>query len=293
MRCLTINATQLLNDPAILTTGARLYTTDEKRLGIRIITHRDCDDEGLIVRKPDDSILFVLLRAVLFAVLTRTDFDSSYELLRTVHGDLSNRPDIIGKNMRMPGIRKDGTASHFNMAPKAIVDAMGGNSDLLGFYKYKNPAPGVVDCAPTAWTVGEPNLYGDLQGFISAVDQVYRIYLPKHYETQMAFVRTIPRVLRMGETAFTTLYVLKNAPTAVHKDKFDYAESFGVMTTLGDWSGNAIVWPKYRIGCDYRPGDVILADVHEYHCNLPLLSGERVSCVFFVRKGMDQCPGII
>ena len=285
-----IKANQLLNDPTILKVGARLFTTDEKRLGIQVITHKDCDDIGFIAYKPDRSILFVLLKGALLDVLSEKEFDSTYELLRTVSGDLSNRPDIIGEKMRMPTIRKDGVASNFNMAPRAVVDAMGGNSDLLGFYKYKNPAPGVLDCAPTAWTTGEPALYGDLQGFICGVDQVYRTFLPTQYQTQMAYVRSIPPELRIGETAFTTLYVLKNAPTAVHKDKFDYAKSFGVMATLGDWKGNAIVWPKYRIGVDYRPGDVLFGDVHEFHSNFPLLSGERVSCVFFVRTGMHECP---
>ena len=279
-----------MGDPAILKVGARLYTTDEKRLGIQVITHRDCDDLGRTAFNPDGSILFVLLKGALSRVLTEKELDSTYKLLRTVSGNLSNRPDIIGEKMRMPGIRKDGTASNFNMAPQAIVDAMGGNSDLLGFYKYKNPAPGVVDCAPTAWTTGEPTLYGDAQRFIYAVDEVYRTFLPDEYLTQMAYVRAIPAELRIGRTAFTTLYVLRNAPTAVHKDRFDYEKSFGVMATLGDWRGNAIVWPKYRIGVDYRPGDVLLGDVHEYHGNLPLLSGERVSCIFFVRTGMHQCP---
>jgi hypothetical protein len=285
-----IKADQLLDDPTILKVGARLFTADEKRLGIQVITHKDCGDFGFTAYKPDGSILFVLLKGALLHVLSEKELDSAYKLLRTVSGDLSNRPDIIGEKMRMPTIRKDGTASNFNMAPKAVVDAMGGNSDLLGFYKYKNPAPGVLNCAPTAWTIGEPALYGDLQRFICAVDEVYRNFLPTEYQTQMEYVRTIPPKLRIGETAFTTVYVLKNAPTAVHKDKFDYEKSFGVMATLGDWKGNAIVWPKYRIGVDYRPGDVLLGDVHEFHSNLPLLSGERVCCVFFVRTGMDQCP---
>jgi hypothetical protein len=83
---------------------------------------------------------------------------------------------------------------------------------------------------------------------------------------------------------------LRNAPTAVHKDTADATGTFGCMASLGEWEGNELVFPKYRIGCDHRPGDVILADVHEWHTNLPLLSGERVSCVFFVREGMDACP---
>ena len=77
--------------------------------------------------------MFVLLKSALFHLLSEKELDSAYELLRTVSGNLSNRPDIIGEKMRMPGIRKDGTASNFKMAPQAIVDAMGGNSDLLGF----------------------------------------------------------------------------------------------------------------------------------------------------------------
>jgi hypothetical protein len=168
MRQRKINASQILDDPAILKIGARLFTTDEKRLGIQVITHRDCDDLGLTAYKPDGSVLFVLLKGALLSVLSEKELHSAYELLRTVSGNLSNRPDIIGERMRMPGIRKDGTASNFNMAPQAIVDAMGGNSDLLGFYKYKNPAPGVVDCAPTAWTTGEPTLYGDAQRRVRA-----------------------------------------------------------------------------------------------------------------------------
>ncbi len=95
---------------------------------------------------------------------------------------------------------------------------------------------------------------------------------------------------RMYDTAFTTLYVLKNAPTAIHKDTADALGTFGCMACLGGFEGNELVFPKYRIGVDYRPGDVILADVHEFHTNLPLLSGERVSCVFFVREGMNECP---
>jgi hypothetical protein len=290
MRQKKIKTSDILADPAILKVGARLFTTDEKRLGIQVITQRDCDDLGFTAYKPDGSILFVLLKGALLNVLSQKELDSAYELLRTVSGNLSNRPDIIGEKMRMPGIRKNGTASNFKMAPPAVVTAMGGNSDLLGFYKYKNPAPGVLDCAPTAWTIGKPNIYGDAQRFIYAVDEVYRTVLPDEHRTQMEYVRAIPPVLRIGKTAFTTLYILKNAPTAIHIDKFDYAKSFGVMATLGDWKGNAIVWPKYRIGVDYRPGDVLLGDVHEYHCNLPRLSGERVSCIFFVRTGMHQCP---
>jgi hypothetical protein len=216
----------------------------------------------------------------------------AYDILRTVSGSLANRPNIIGKNLRQPGIRKDGTASNYNVASPEVVDEFGGNADLLGYFRYKNPAPGVVDCAPTAWTTGNADdvLLGCME-FIRKVDEVYRATMGEEYAAQMEVIQRVPQNWRMYDTAFTTLYVLKNAPTAVHKDTADATGTFGCMVSLGDFEGNELVFPKFRIGCDYRPGDVILADVHEFHSNLPLLpNSERVSCVFFVREGMDACP---
>lgn len=178
--------------------------------------------------------------------------------------------NIIGSKLRLPTMRKDGSVSNFNMAPRAVVEAFGGNADLLGYYRYKNPAPGVVECAPTAWTQGSNGLSSVYEGcmdFIRKVDEVYRLWLQPEYERQRAVVEAVPDDRRIYDTAFTTLYVLKNAPTAVHTDDFDAEGTFGCMASLGDFAGNALVWPKYRIGVDYRPGDVLLGDVHECHGN--------------------------
>lgn len=264
----------------LLSVGERVYTTHVAQLGIKI-TSKECR-----VEKPNGDLLFRLVKDVIPESVWRPAFD----LLRTVSGSLKNRPDIIAKNLRLPGVNKAGKVSNFNSAPQAIVNQFGGNSDLLGYYRYKNPAPKKVDCAPTAWTTGYSNILLGCMKFINAVDEVYREMLPDEYKRQKAIVAKVPKKLRMFNTAFTTLYVLKNAPTAVHKDKADAKGTFGCMASLGDWNGNELVFPKYRIGADYRPGDVILADVHEWHSNLPLLSGERVSCVFFVREGMHACP---
>ncbi|MGD0792055.1 MAG: hypothetical protein ABR920_09815 [Terriglobales bacterium] len=278
-----LEESRILTDPAYLTVGARLMTTDVAKLDIKIAT-KECR-----VDKPDGSLLFMLIKGAILENVWRP----AYQLLRTVSGDLSNRPNVIGSNLRLPTMRKNGSVSNFNMAPKAVVAKFGGNADLLGFYKYKNPAPGVVDCAPTAWTEGKNGglspVYSGCIDFIRKVDEVYRLMLEPEYKRQKAVVQAVPPNFRILDTAFTTLYVLRNAPTAVHTDDFDAEGTFGCMASLGEWEGNALVFPKYRIGCNYQPGDVILADVHEMHGNLPLLSGERVACVFFVRTGMNQC----
>jgi hypothetical protein len=272
----------LPNNHPLLTSGARLFTTDEEKLGLKISRKAK---EFLRVDKPNGDPLFMLVKDAIPEDVWRP----AYEILRTVSGSLANRPDIIGQQLRTPQFRKDGTLGNYNVASPELVDEFGGNADLLGYYRYKNPAPGVPDCGPTAWTEGETDLLLGCMKFIRAVDEVYKLWMPTEYGKQMQVVRKIPQNWRMYDTAFTTLYVLKNAPTAVHKDKADAFGTFGCMASLGDFTGNELVFPQYLVGADYRPGDVILADVHQWHTNLPLLSGERVSCVFFVREGMNEC----
>jgi hypothetical protein len=63
-----------------------------------------------------------------------------------------------------------------------------------------------------------------------------------------------------------------------------------VLASWGGFKGTELYFPKYRVAVDYRPGDVILADVHELHGNFPLIEGIRVACVFFVREGIHECP---
>jgi hypothetical protein len=136
------------------------------------------------------------------------------------------------------------------------------------------------------------DIYVGALPFVHEIDRVYQTFLPQQYSRQMEYVRTVPEQWKIAGTAFTTLYVLRNCPTALHVDKLDLPESFGVMSTLGDFRGGEICFPKYRVAVDYRPGDVLLADVHELHGNFPVTSGERVSCVLFVRQGIHECPGV-
>src|ERR1019366_10635783 len=235
MLSIRLQESLILNDPAYLTAGARLMTTDVAKLGIQIAT-KECR-----VQKPDGSLLFMLIKNAIPEAVWRP----AYGLLRTVKGDLSNRPNNIGSTLRPPTMRKGGRLSNFNMAPKAVVDKFGGNADLLGYYKYKNPAPGVVDCAPTAWTQGKNGgpspVYSGCFNFIRKVDEVYRLMLESEYKRQKTVVDLVPPYLRILDTVFTTLYVLRNAPTAIHTDDFDAEGTFGCMASLGNWEGNALV----------------------------------------------------
>jgi hypothetical protein len=142
----------------------------------------------------------------------------------------------------------------------------------------------------TVWTLRKPELYTKVLRFVKEINDIYETHLPKEYAKQREYVDTIEEDYKIKGTAFTTLYVLKNAPTATHVDTFDYPEAFGVMATLGNFQGGEICFPRFRIAIDYQPGDLLLADVHQLHGNFPVLEGERVACVLFVRKGIHKCP---
>jgi hypothetical protein len=257
-----------------------LLHSDKKRLGIRTMRN-----QGALI-KPDGSLLLVLLKDILDPELRKI----AYEQLRQVNGDPSNRPEIIGKGASMLDVNKDGMIGLQNRVPTSVMKAYGGKTDFLGYYRYKNPAPGVVHCDVTGWTKSRPDIYIAVMPWIQEINKVYQTFLPEEYAIQKAYVDRIPEGRKIPKTAFTTLYLLKNAPTACHTDDMDIREGFGCMASLGLFSGSEIAFLKYKVCVDYQPTDVILADVHEVHGNFPLTDGERVSCVFFCREGQHECP---
>ena len=105
--------------------------------------------------------------------------------------------------------------------------------------------------------------------------------------------RTNPDFVIRG-TSFTTLTVNRNWQTALHTDRGDLPEGFGVLTCLrsGEYEGGFLVMPKYRVAVDMTSGCVLCANVHEWHGNSVIRHGakwERITCVFYARKKMIFC----
>jgi hypothetical protein len=278
-----IQITNTMTDAEALALKNQKYVlmhADKQRLGIQTLRHT-----GALI-KPNGGLLVALLKEII-------DLDrckDALKYLRQVKGDPSNRPSIIGQGAMMLDLNKDGMPGVQNRVPASVLDVYGGKADMLGSYRYKNTAPGVVNCDLTSWTKSRPDIYIGVMPWILAVNNVYRNFLPEAYARQMAYVNLIPDERKIPGTAFTTLYVLLNAPTACHMDDMDIQGAFGVMAANGLWSGSEICFPKYLWCVDYEMGDVVLADVHEVHGNFPLIGGERVACVFFCREGQAECP---
>jgi len=122
---------------------------------------------------------------------------------------------------------------------------------------------------------------------IKDVDALFKATLPDRYAIQ--YDKATKTKFKIEDTAFTTVTVNYNFQTALHVDKGDCKEGFGVLVVSGDDTcGGYLLFPRYDIGVLVKTGDVLFMNVHEYHCNSPV-TGERLSFVFYLRNRLLDC----
>jgi len=180
-------------------------------------------------------------------------------------------------------------------APSGIV----GYYDNKSFFGYKNignPKSGKSPslCRTTAYTSKYFNRFQDCLPIFKKIDNVYRKLVPNHYKKQLKAISKINPEYVIKDTIFTTVTVNKNFRTALHKDTGDYKKGFGnlVVCSKGDYEGGYTLFPQYGIGIDCRNGDFMAMNVHEWHCNSPIIgAGIRMSFVLYLREKMiNLCP---
>ena len=242
-------------------------------------------EEEAVIYKEDGS---VLVRLVKDAVDPMT-CEVAYRHLKTVDGALSARASVLGTKL-VPRILSDGSKGKTMVVPPEVVARarqLGAKADFLG---YKEAEPRYNFCRQTAWTREHPEVLGASMPLIRAADCIFKIEFPTEWERQHNYVSKAPD-FRIGDTAFSTLTVNKNLPTTYHRDSGDYLQGFGVMLTLGSFTGGYLCFPAYRVAVNYQPGDVVLADVHEIHGNTKI-KGNRVVCVLYAREKINQCGSV-
>lgn len=199
----------------------------------------------------------------------------------------SEAPGRIARssNTRAKKVKLDGTVSRKNIAN--IV-----NSGIVGYFDKTSRFP---YCRTTAYTLKNPDKFAAAVPFLREVNEVFKTHVPDRWQAQKdAIDQTDPNFFIDG-TVFTTITVNKNFQTAVHTDRGDYHEGFGVLTAFrsGDWEGCYFVFPEWGIGFDMNNKDVLLCDVHEWHGNTPIRHygkpHERISLVLYYRENMASC----
>jgi hypothetical protein len=300
----------------------------QERFSATLLLDSDYDtvvDRDTIVLKEDGTPLLIYRTGVIPAAYCRAAFENlklaAQEADSTNRGMASGRGKIEGADIgEVSGTRirirkQDGTLSQTNRSllndeTQRLVKRQGGkvlmqrsdgsfeerqNGDApSGVVGYVDRNPRFPYCRLTAFNINHPEMFAASLPLIRSVDRTFERELPDRYAAQRAVVeRTSPDFYISG-TVFTTLTVNLNFQTAVHKDAGDLKEGFGVMAALraGKYEGCYTVFPQYRIAANMQTGDVLLADVHEWHGNSPLHpkgAYERLSLVFYYREGVKNC----
>jgi hypothetical protein len=256
--------------PDEIVEGWRGKLIDERHFDPALLIAEDAD-----VYRPDGTPLLVFRRGVLPFLICQRAYGPLIEAAVPSY----NRGDAAGG--RYHRTKKDGTLSN-TLGSDPVL------SGIIGHYDEPR-------CRVTEYTASQVREWHSILPFIRAVNDVFERELPDRYNAQMRAVRkTHPRYIIPG-TAFTTVTVNRNWRTHVHKDKGDLAAGFGVMSVIeaGDYEGGLLVFPKWRVAVDMRTQDALLADVHEYHANTPIVGVEggyeRISTVMYYRTGMLRC----
>jgi len=139
-------------------------------------------------------------------------------------------------------------------------------SQALGYYEQTKGIK-QLPCRLTTFTKMHYDKYQAGLPYIHALNDRYKqLNYPKWKEQHNR--AKIKKEFRIDNTAFSTITINRNFRTAVHKDAGDYG-GWAVLSVLerGQYNGGCFMMPKYGIGIDMRHGDVLVADVHQYHCN--------------------------
>ncbi len=178
-------------------------------------------------------------------------------------------------------------------------------SNAIGYYDTGRPP-----CRETTFTRNQVGKWKRCIPFIREVDEVFKKAMPREYSKQHNYGH-MRSELMIADTAFSTVTINWNFRTAVHKDVGDYRKGFGVLAILeeGEYAGGYTIFPRYGIAFDARQGDVVMMDVHEWHCNSEMRihngvyapnapkhtatkDGGRLACVFYLREKIPLCPSM-
>jgi hypothetical protein len=114
---------------------------------------------------------------------------------------------------------------------------------------------------------------------------------PAEYAAMAAAVagRVDPACVVPG-TPFTTAQANRSARMGCHPDAGNLPGGYGVLAAAGAFAGGLLVFPRFRVAADVRPGDVLIADTLQLHGNTAI-AGDRVTVVCYAHRSNLLCPG--
>jgi hypothetical protein len=171
-------------------------------------------------------------------------------------------------------------------------------SNISGYYdrplrEHRGILGTIRACRTTSFTLLNTDLWNDGLLFVQRCSKLYKRLGGNYYKTQEAEYNRIKPELRIPKTVFTTVTSNYNWRTACHTDSGDFSGGLGNLVVVGNnFKGGYLGFPQFKVLIKIEPGDFLLMDVHEYHCNTPIkvnFGGYRLSFVFYIREDMKGC----
>jgi hypothetical protein len=128
-----------------------------------------------------------------------------------------------------------------------------------------------IVCRTTAFTLNNKKKWENALPFIKKCSREYSRLGGKYYSKQKKEYSLINNNIKIPDTVFTTITSNYNFRTACHKDSGDYPHGLGNLILTGkNYTGGYLGFPQFKILIKIEPGDFLLMDVHQWHCNTPI-----------------------
>jgi hypothetical protein len=231
-------------------------------------------------------ILFIFKKSVINAELQKIAINTFLQESKKKHSNRGMAGGILPGNTTSRVITKTGQNEGNYIA-----------SNISGYYdralrEHRGLFKSQIVCRTTAFTLNNKDLWLSGLPFIQHCSKLYKKFGKKYYNLQKKEWDTISPLLKIPKTVFTTITSNYNWRTSCHTDSGD--SGLGNLIVVGHgFTGCYLGLPQFKILIKVEPGDFLLMDTHQYHCNTELNitdpSGFRLSFVMYIRSDISKC----
>ncbi len=195
------------------------------------------------------------------------------------------RKIVKNKGFSTKYLKADGTESKMKINNPVY-------STAYGYFEKQKQMNYDSPCRMTSFTKNKLKHYEEGLPFIDEISDYYKKIRPDEYKIQ--YDRAHLNEFHINDTPFSTITINRNFRTGLHQDAGDFG-GVACLTVLeeGVFNGGILMFPKYGIGINMRQGDLLIANVHQYHCNTELWTTKKqdeynkINCKSFEKVNKD------
>ena len=179
-----------------------------------------------------------------------------------------NTEDLNKEDIIMNILKKQGGVSKMKVNNQVA-------SNPIGFFDADNKMCN-LPCRLTHFTRVNFEKYEEGYPFLRKINKLYQELTPEAHKRQLDRANKKP-LLKISDTAFSTVTINRNFRTALHRDAGDFRDGFGNLTVIerGKYHGGYTVFPQFGVGINLRNNDFVAMDVHQWHANTHMYETEE------------------